>query len=158
VLDPTHELVLFLAADELQQWRTVARDLALIGYDRVIGALPAVALESFAPRRVTSIPSIGVSELAARVDGPTVIDVRTEMEWNEGHIPGSVHVPLAYLDGRITELRERQPIITYCQSGARSATAASVLRAAGIDDVSSVDGGFDAWQQRETGVMAEQGR
>jgi hydroxyacylglutathione hydrolase len=158
VLDPSHELVLILAPDEMRQWRTAARDLALIGYDRVIGALPAVALESFAPRQVTSIPSIGVSELAARVDHPTVIDVRTETEWNEGHIPGAVHVPLAYLEGRIAELRERQPIVTYCQSGARSATAASVLRAAGVDDVSSVDGGFDAWQQRETAAMAEQGR
>ena len=158
VLDPAHELVLFLASDEMHQWRVVARDLAMIGYDRVIGALPATALESFAPRRVASIPFIGVSELAVRADGPTVIDVRTETEWNEGHIPGSVHVPLAYLDGRIDELRERQPIVTYCQSGARSATAASVLRAAGVDDVSSLDGGFDAWQQRETAAVAGQGR
>jgi hydroxyacylglutathione hydrolase len=87
-----------------------------------------------------------------------VIDVRTESEWNEGHIPGSVHVPLAYLEARIAELRERQPLVTYCQSGSRSATAASVLRAAGIQEVSSVDGGYDAWQQREPADMAGQGR
>jgi hydroxyacylglutathione hydrolase len=157
VLDPSRELVLLFAPDELHQWRTVARDLALIGYDRVVGALPAVALESFAPRRIASIPAIGAGELAARADGPTVIDVRTETEWNEGHIPGSVHVPLPYLERRIAELRGRQPIVTYCQSGARSATAASVLRAAGVEDVSSVEGGFDAWQQRETSAMAGQG-
>jgi hydroxyacylglutathione hydrolase len=158
VLDPSREVVLLMAPDELHQWRTVARDLALIGYDRIVGALPAVQLESFTPRRVTSIPSIAVSELPARAGGSTVIDVRTESEWNEGHIPGSVHVPLAYLEARIAELRERQPLVTYCQSGSRSATAASVLRAAGIHDVSSVDGGYDAWQQREPADMAGQGR
>jgi len=158
VLDSAREFVLLLSPDALHEWRSVARDLALIGYDRVSGALPAVDLESFAPKRVESIPSVGVSELAASADGRTVIDVRTETEWNEGHIAGSVHVPLAYLEARIAELRERQPIVTYCQSGARSATAASVLRAAGVHDVSSVDGGFDAWQQRDTAAMAGQGR
>jgi rhodanese-related sulfurtransferase len=54
-------------------------------------------------------------------------------------------VPLAHLTSQLTELRGRQPIVTYCQSGSRSVTAASVLRAAGIANVSNADGGFDAF-------------
>jgi rhodanese-related sulfurtransferase len=61
-------------------------------------------------------------------------------------------VPLAQLTSRLAELRGRQPIVTYCQSGARSATAASVLRAAGIAAVSNVEGGYDAWTRMPAGV------
>jgi len=86
-----------------------------------------------------------MSELTTGVGDATVLDVRSSTEWGEGHIPGAVNIPLAELTSRLSELRERQPIVTYCQSGARSTVAASVLRAAGIVDVSNAEGGFDEW-------------
>ena len=147
VLDPSHELTLLMPADEMRDAGTVARDLALIGYDRVLGALPAIELDSFAPRRVASIPSTRMSEPTSRADDATVVDVRTSTEWGEGHIPGAVNVPLAELTSRLSELRARQPLVTYCQTGARSTVAASVLRASGIDRVSNADGGFEAWSR-----------
>jgi rhodanese-related sulfurtransferase len=73
--------------------------------------------------------------------------VRSSTEFGEGHIPGAVNVPLAQLTSRLPELHERQPIVTYCQSGARSTVAASVLRAAGLLDVSNAEGGFDEWSR-----------
>jgi hydroxyacylglutathione hydrolase len=76
-----------------------------------------------------------------------VVDVRSSSEWSEGHIPGSLHVPLAELTSRLQELRARQPIVTYCQTGARSTVAASLLRASGIAEVSNADGGFEAWSR-----------
>jgi len=88
-----------------------------------------------------------VSRLTPRTGDATVVDVRTAAEWSEGHIPGAVHVPLAQLTSQLSELRARQPIVTYCQSGARSTVAASVLRAAGIIDVSNAEGGFDEWSR-----------
>jgi hydroxyacylglutathione hydrolase len=54
VLDPSREIVLLMAPGEIHEADAVMRDLALIGYDRVLGALPAHELESFAPRRVSS--------------------------------------------------------------------------------------------------------
>lgn len=154
VLDPSQDLVLLMSPDDVRTGAAVARDLALIGYDRVLGALPARDLESFAPRRLASIPYTPVSELASLPAGTTVIDVRSRSEWNEGHVPGAVHVPLPVLASRLAELRERQPIVTYCQSGARSATAASLLRAAGVAEVSSAEGGFDAWSRIGTDLAA----
>ena len=133
-------------------------DLALIGYDRVLGALPAIDLESFAPRPVRSIPSIQASELTPLAGDATVVDVRSASEWTEGHIPGAVHVPLAQLTSHLSELRGRQPIVTYCRSGARSAVAASVLRADGIVDVSNAEGGFDEWSRTGAAPAAGQGR
>jgi hydroxyacylglutathione hydrolase len=158
VLDPARELVLLMPADALHEVDSVALDLALIGYDRILGALPAVDLESFAPRRVVSIPSTDVRELSARAEHATVVDVRSAAEWNEGHVPGAVHVPLALLTSQLSQLRTSQPIVTYCQTGARSATAASVLRAAGIADVSNADGGFDAWLRDARPAIAGQRR
>jgi hydroxyacylglutathione hydrolase len=143
VLDPSREMILLVPPDELQDAETVVRDLALIGYDRVLGVLPAIELGSFAPRRLMSIPSIRMSELTPRAGDATVVDVRSSAEWSEGHIPGAVNIPLAQLTSRLSELRGRQPIVTYCQTGARSAVAASVLRAAGIVGVSNADGGFE---------------
>ena len=87
-----------------------------------------------------------------------MVDVRSAAEWNEGHVPGAVHVPLPHLTSRLSELRGRQPIVTYCQSGSRSATAASVLRAAGIADVSNAEGGFDEWLRDAPAAAAGQGR
>jgi hydroxyacylglutathione hydrolase len=147
VLDPSRELILLMPPDELHEAAMVTRDLALIGYDRVLGALPAIELDSFAPRGLESIPSTQVSRLTPRTVDATVVDVRTAAEWSEGHIPGAVHVPLAQLTSQLSELRARQPIVTYCQSGARSTVAASVLRAAGIIDVSNAEGGFDEWSR-----------
>jgi hydroxyacylglutathione hydrolase len=147
VLDPSRELLLLVPPDELHDAATVARDLALIGYDRVVGVLPAIELASFTPRRVASIPSTSMRALTAGPGAATVLDVRSSTEFGEGHIPGAVNVPLAQLTSRLPELHERQPIVTYCQSGARSTVAASVLRAAGILDVSNAEGGFDEWSR-----------
>ena len=147
VLDPAREFVLLITPSEMHDADVVVRDLALIGYDRVLGALPATELETFSPRRVVSIPYSQVTELTSGVGDATVLDVRSSAEWSEGHIPGAVNVPLAELTSRLSELRERQPIVTYCQSGARSTVAASVLRAAGIADVSNAEGGFDEWSR-----------
>lgn len=147
VLDPSRELILLLPAEELHDTETVVRDLALIGYDRVLGVLPAIELDPFSPRRVVSISSTAMSELSARAGEATVVDVRSSSEWSEGHIPGSLNVPLAELTSRLHELRARQPIVTYCQTGARSTVAASVLRASGIAEVSNADGGFEAWSR-----------
>ena len=158
VLDPDRDIVLLMAADTMHEADAVVRDLGLIGYDRVLGTLPASDLDSFAPRPVAAIRSVAASDLN-HVEHATVLDVRSATEWNEGHVPGAAHVPLTEIATRLSELRDRQPIVTYCQSGARSATAASLLRAAGITDVLNAEGGFDAWlRAREAASGAEMGR
>ena len=87
-------------------------------------------------RRVTSRAFLSCPRRASapRSDA-TIIDVRSEAEWNEGHIPGARHFPLTQLAARADELRDAQPIVVHCQGGARSSIAVSVLRASGIHDV-----------------------
>jgi hydroxyacylglutathione hydrolase len=102
-------------------------------------------------------------ELAAEVsrggpDAPVVIDVRQLSEYEEGHIPGSVHLAGGSLPDRLDELPRGRPLAAICASGYRASVAASMLRAAGFGDVTWVADGVQAWQERgyptETGTPA----
>ena len=74
-----------------------------------------------------------------------LLDVRTDREYEAGHLPGALHVPVTEVAGRLDELPRDQPIIVYCQSGVRSARAAETLRGAGFD-VHDL-GGIGAWPE-----------
>lgn len=63
-----------------------------------------------------------------------IIDVRTPLEFNDGHVDGSKNFPLNVLQARVHEIKEmNKPIIAVCLSGGRSGQAASFLRQQGID-------------------------
>ena len=78
----------------------------------------------------------------------TLVDVREKNEWDEGHIPGALHVPRGYLELRIENAvpDKSQPVIVYCAGGTRSVLAARTLQDMGYTDVRSVTGGFGAWK------------
>ena len=76
---------------------------------------------------------------------PVVIDVRNAGEREAGFISGSVHIPLAELRRRLTEIPSDRPLVAYCAGGWRSSVAASLLRRHGFADVSDLLGGFAAW-------------
>lgn len=123
-----------------------ARELQLIGIDRVLGVLAPgqLATPSGAPLdTLPSMPAIAMEDHSRR--GVTMLDVRTRSEWNDGHLPGARLIPLPQLASRLDELRGLGPIAVHCQGGSRSAVAASLLRAAGFDDVTNVEGGYSAW-------------
>ena len=84
-------------------------------------------------------------------DAPVVVDVREQHEWDEGHIPGAVHVPRGHLESRIEgAVRDREkPVVLYCASGNRSALAAHTLQSLlGYENVSSMTGGITLWKDR----------
>ncbi len=126
-----------------------ARDLALIGLDRVIGWLDAdAAIESWrqSGRSPGMIEQVTVDQLAAWSGAPvTVIDVRGESEWREGHLPDALHIPLGDLSARLAEL-PTTGLVLQCQSGARSAIAASLLERLGRADARNLVGGYVAWR------------
>lgn len=64
--------------------------------------------------------------------GATLVDVRTPEEFAEGHIAGARNVPVSELASRLAELPRNVPVVVYCRSGGRSASAASQLAAAGF--------------------------
>jgi molybdopterin/thiamine biosynthesis adenylyltransferase/rhodanese-related sulfurtransferase len=95
------------------------------------------------------IEEIGAPDAAALSDAPLFVDVRERDEWDEGHIPGAVHIPRGNLESRVEGLlpeRDR-PLVVYCAGGSRSAFAAQTLGELGYTDVRSLAGGFTDWKR-----------
>jgi hydroxyacylglutathione hydrolase len=124
----------------------VKRALALIGLDRCI----AGHYSEFAGRGGESVPQVSAEELAKQQpsNGLVLIDVRSDSEWNEGHIPNAIHIPLGQLAERVNEIPAGEQIVTQCQSGGRSSIAASLLQKMGRKNVANLSGGYDAWKDR----------
>jgi molybdopterin/thiamine biosynthesis adenylyltransferase/rhodanese-related sulfurtransferase len=102
----------------------------------------------------SEIEEIDPSSAAALLEGsaegePVFVDVRERDEWDEGHIPGAIHVPRGSLESRIENaVPDRgSRIVVYCGSGARSAFAAKTLEELGYDDALSLAGGFTDWKR-----------
>jgi rhodanese-related sulfurtransferase len=146
VVDPDRELVFIATPASRHAAEEAARALPLIGYDRVSGVLAPDDVATLSSTPLDTLPTIRAASLgpAAGADA-TIVDVRNRTEWQAGHVPGAVHIPLAELPSRLEELRGHGPLLVHCQGGSRSAVGASVLRAAGFDDVSNVAGGYAAW-------------
>lgn len=62
-----------------------------------------------------------------------IIDVRTPIEFNSGHIKNAVNIPLQTVQGRMSKFQKDKPIITCCASGARSGAAKRILQANGYE-------------------------
>jgi hydroxyacylglutathione hydrolase len=141
-----------IVGDEPGRPREVARALHLIGLDHVGGYFGAEAVAStHGLARPVETRQMDIPELAsalARGD-VTVVDVRSETEWDHGHIPGARHVPLGHLVERLPDLPTDRPIVVQCQSGGRSAIAASLLQRAGVKDVMNLHGGYAAWEDSQ---------
>jgi rhodanese-related sulfurtransferase len=146
VLAPDQEVVTIAPQDREEE---IVTRLARIGFDRVggylrepEGALPTMADEMRQASRLTA------HQLRRALDGeqpPLVLDVRNTAEREEGFIEGSAHIPLAELPRRLIEIPADRPLVVHCAGGHRSSIAASLLRHAGLDDVSDLLGGYGAW-------------
>ncbi len=95
------------------------------------------------------VPEVTVAQLAARTDGPTLIDVREPDEHLLGIIEGAVPIPRGILEYTVTEKvpNREAAVVVYCSAGHRSVLAAAVMQQLGYTNVASLQGGFNAWKQ-----------
>lgn len=127
------------------------RGLIRVGLDQVEGWLeggidawyesgrPLRGLEQMTPRELH----------AAREGGEDirVLDVRSDGEWADGHIPGAVHIMAGELSDRLDDVPREGRLAVACGSGYRSTVAASVLERNGFDHLLNLTGGMMAWKQ-----------
>src|SRR2546427_10682710 len=94
---------------------------------------------------IDEIDAAGAQEL----EGAVWIDVREADEWQEGHLPGAVHIPRGFLESRVEGVApdKSTPVLVYCASAARSAFAAKTLEELGARTVDSLAGGFTDWKR-----------
>jgi hydroxyacylglutathione hydrolase len=152
---------LIFADDDEAAIMAAVRDLAMIGLDRLAGYFTADAVRQYAASHDGELPVLGEITPAQletlQEAGPVgVLDVRGISEWRSRRVPGVPNIPVGYLHERIEDVPEGRPLVVYCQSGSRSAIAASVLAAHGITDVLNLTGGIDAWARAGHAVESQE--
>jgi rhodanese-related sulfurtransferase len=125
----------------------------------LIGAAVAViAILLFQPKAgggFTKVDSAGL--IALQQKGAQVIDVRTTGEYQLGHIPGSINVPVDELAAKAASWNKDGSYVVYCASGARSATAQETMKSMGFKNVADLTGGIATWTgQVEKGATTSQ--
>jgi hydroxyacylglutathione hydrolase len=139
----------YLIVERTERVDEAVRDLAMIGLDRVKGFFTADVIDAWrgAGRETGTVRQITADELADQIASGRmdVVDVRGATEWEAGHLPGVPNVPVGYLAERIGELPAERPVVVHCQGGARSAIAASLLLANGVQEVVNLTGGYQEW-------------
>jgi len=93
-------------------------------------------------------PSQVHAALAQGREDLVLVDVREKHEWNEGYLPGALHVPRGFLELQIEEKvpGKSQQIVLYCAGGVRSLMAGATLQQMGYENVISMAGGFGQWK------------
>jgi len=109
----------------------------------------------------SEISEVDATQARERIESgePVVLDVREQDEWDEGHIPGAVHIPRGHLESRIERLAPdaARPVVVYCSQGNRSVFAAKTLEELGYEDVVSLAGGFTDWKRNGFPVQLQVG-
>jgi hydroxyacylglutathione hydrolase len=140
---------------------TAARDLAMIGLDRVAGYFDAAVVDAWAASGggLGTVSQITVRDLKESLahGAVTLVDVRNQNEWNAGRIDGARHIPLGYLLARMDEIPRTKPIVLQCASAARSAIGASLLRARGLEQVIVLVGGLSEWRKAGLPTTSKEG-
>ena len=100
---------------------------------------------------MNGVKSVNVTEAVQMVNHQkgVLVDVCEAAEYQQGHIPGTVSMPLSNFAARSGELQKHKdkPVIIVCRSGNRSGRAAVMLRKQGFESVYNLSGGVSAWQR-----------
>jgi hydroxyacylglutathione hydrolase len=152
----SYDKPILLVLENRKQLETVVSYLIRLGYDRIDGYLCAGAeacgLESWYTDAL-SIEHLGllsVQELKERLDRGddlTVLDVRTDKEWNNGHIEDALHIYVGHIEKRLSVVPSDRPTAVICSVGNRGSLASSILQRAGRREILNVLGGMTAWQR-----------
>lgn len=140
-----------LVVDNAAQVPEVVTHLIRVGFDEIQGYLQG-GIDGWETSGypLGMLATLSVQQLAERLkhgaERVTVLDVRTEKEWNAGHIDGALHIHGGKLQEHFAEVPQSKPVAVICGSGYRASIAASFLKREGYAEVSNVVGGMSAWK------------
>lgn len=126
-----------------QQSKLTAWSLGLGALALVVLIVAAILI--FRPAPAPPAEVTAKEALARQAAGALLLDVRTQAEWDQGHIAGSTLIPLDELSYRLGELPRDRDIVMVCRSGARSKEGSAILRQAGFTRVTCLSGGLQSW-------------
>ena len=148
-----------LLADSAGDIAEMQRQLVRIGIDRPAGQFPegVDAVGSVAPRSTYAVSDFaGLRQAVDAQRDIAVVDARRTLEWDDGHLPMAIHIPLHEIEQRLREVPDTE-IWVHCASGYRASIAASLLARAGRRVV-LVDDEFDDNAAHHFGLVDELSR
>ncbi|GGG84907.1 MBL fold hydrolase [Parapedobacter pyrenivorans] len=145
LLDYQQQLILVVEDERLE---AITRQLMRIGMDNIYGYVSEIERLGIALER-PDIIDLHTFKALKNKNNVQVIDVRTEAEYQAGHIQGAENIPLPMLEANLNKVSKEKQIIVHCQSGARSAVAYSILRKHGFENISNFSGGMNAWLAKD---------
>lgn len=147
---------ILVVLDDPRDMHEVATHLIRIGLDDLRGSLEGgIDAWETGGNELGRLETMSVHGLASRLkkgaasptgSGPFVLDVRTDGEWESGHVEGATHVHGGLLSERIGEIPRDRPVAVICGSGYRASIASSFLLRHGFTEVANVLGGMAAWK------------
>jgi len=106
---------------------------------------------------MADLANVDVQNARELVDaGALLLDVREDAEFELGHAPGAMHIPLGEIPDHVEDLPKGRQIVAVCRSGGRSARAGQFLLEQGFDVV-NLEGGMTAWAQEGAPLEATSG-
>lgn len=127
----------------------------------IILIVAAFLLAKFLPRIMAGVPFVDAQEvkrLLAENSNTVVLDVRTKGEFQSGHVPGAVNIPLSELMSRIKSLGpdvdafKSEPVYVMCRTESRASSAVRMLKKAGFTQLSIIKGGAAGWKRKDLGM------
>jgi len=107
------------------------------------------------PEGYMNVGKIEAFQEAIENTSPLLIDVREASEYEAGHIPGAINIPLRTLTENLDKIPADMPVFVYCASGHRAGMALSSLRILGYDNVKSYSPGWKGWTAAEGEVSMD---
>lgn len=139
---------LFILSDN-DKFEEIKQVLSSIGIDSLAGYMNVhTALRKYLELETYEEADPENIQKSIDFEQQTFLDVRNQNEWEQGHIPGAIHIPLGQLPKRLNEIPQDDEIVVYCASGFRSAIASSILQAKGIKNAVNLSGGYNKWKQK----------
>lgn len=131
----------------------------ILNHPFLFGALViilALLIAGEAKRKLLGFREIKPAEVTRLInhENAVVLDVRDDKDFDSGHIVNAVHIPFAFLDGRLDQLEryKGRPIIVVCRNGQQSARAGVLLKNQGFEPVYKLGGGMLAWVNADAPV------
>src|SRR6516162_401457 len=121
------------------------RDCAVCGEAPTITEPRDMSRDAQGLDEMRRLSAAALQQLLERGEKPLLVDVREDVEFSAGHLPGALHIPLGQLPQRLAEIGPQSAPVFICRSGGRSMTACQIALRANIRAPANLEGGMLAW-------------
>lgn len=126
-------------------------------FRRFVSGRRRVPRDKIAYVSASDLPSVSVAELPAELSESVILlDVRENDEWQQGHAPGALHIPMAEVPSRVEEIDASAQLYVVCKAGGRSLRVVEYLAQIGYE-ATNVDGGMSAWHGAGRPIVRDDG-